>query len=149
MKKIIAVLVFILFLISGCSNSKKDSDTAQAQKIIDYHKKKFESLPLSGNLINGRREIEVKAYQYRWDPDTIVVKKGEKIKMTVEAVDVPHGFEIEGVQIPGLNIDEPIKKNEKRTVEFTANEAGSWDLVCTTYCGPGHAGMKGKYVVKE
>ena len=145
MKKIILIIALAL-LLSACST---DEDAIKAQKIIKYHKEKYDSLPLSGKLVDGIREIEVKAYQFRWDPDTIVVKKGEKIRFIVESMDLPHGFEIEGISIPGWNQDKSINKGEKAVIELAAAEAGTWDIVCTAYCGPGHGDMKGKYIVRE
>ena len=151
MKRIIAILTFtLLLLLASCSSTnQQDLDIEKAQKIMDYNKKKFDNLALSGKVVNGIRQIDLKSYQYSFDPDTIVVKKGEKIRLTIDVVDVPHGFEIEGMHIPGWDINEPLKKGEKKTAEFTADDAGSWDMVCTTYCGPGHSGMKGKFIVKE
>ena len=148
MKKIFAILLLSIFFISACA-PKEDEDTLKAKKLTGYHKKKFDNLPLSGKIINGVREIEVKAIQYRWEPDTIVVKKGEKIRFIVETIDVQHGFELEGIVIPGWDPDKAIKKGGKTILEINADEAGAWDLVCTIYCGPGHTGMKGKYIVRE
>jgi|GEM_PF-3282510 cytochrome c oxidase subunit 2 len=146
MKKILLILVVALF-VSSCSS--QDQDASKAKKIIDYHKKKFDSLPLSGRVADGVREIEVKGSQYEWQPENIVVKKGEKIRLIVTSLDVPHGFEIEGIIIPNWNVDNLIKKNEKAVLEFTADEAGVWDTVCTGYCGPGHGTMKKKFIVRE
>ena len=148
MRKIIAFLFMAVFLVSACA-TKEDEDTIKARKIIEYHKNKFDSLPLSGKIVDGVREIEVKAIKYRWEPDTIVVKKGEKIRFIIEAVDVPHGFELEGIVIPGWGPEKAVRKEDKTILEVMADEAGAWDMVCTVYCGPGHTGMKGKYIVKN
>src|SRR3989338_6153608 len=112
MKKIIAFLFIIIFLLSSCS-PKEDQDTSKAKKIIEYNKKKFDSLTLSGKVVDGAREIEVKGSQYEWQPENIAVKKGEKIRLLVTSLDVPHGFEIEGFVIPGWDVDNLIKKGEK------------------------------------
>ena len=148
MKKVLLILITLVFLVSACS-PKEDEDTLKAKKIIEYHKKKFDSFPLSGKIIDGVREIEVKSIQYRWEPDTIVVKKGEKIRFIIETVDAPHGFELEGIVIPSWDPEKAIRKGDKTILEVTADEAGIWDMVCTIYCGPGHVGMKGKYIVKN
>src|SRR3989339_27502 len=74
--------------------------------------------------------------------------KYHKNKLVVESLDVPHGFEIEGIVIPGWNPDNLIRKGGKAVLEFTAEEAGVWGVVCTGYCGPGHAGMRRKYIVR-
>ena len=148
MKKTISILIILAFLVSACAQ-KEDGDTLKAKKIIEYHKNKFDNLPLSGKVVDGIREIQVKAFQYGWEPENIVVKKEEKIRFVIETADVPHGFELEGIVIPGWDIDKAIKKEDKVILEVNAEEAGAWDLVCTVYCGPGHLGMRGKYIVKE
>jgi cytochrome c oxidase subunit 2 len=145
---LVIVFIFFALLISSCSK-KEDEDTMKARKIIEYHMRKFDSLPLSGELVNGVRQIEVKGSQYTWEPENIVVQRGEKIKLIVTSADVWHGFELEGISIPGWDPDKLIKKGENAVIEFVAQEAGVWDVVCTGYCGPGHATMKRKYVVKE
>src|SRR3989338_8631850 len=134
MKKILLVLFTLVFLVSACS-PKEDEDTLKAKKIIEYHKKKFGNLPLSGKIVDGVREIEVKSIQYRWEQDTIVVKKGEKIRFIIETVDVPHGFELEGIVIPDWDPEKAVTKGNKTILEVTADEAGTWDMVCTVYCG--------------
>lgn len=147
MKRIIIFLLIAVFLIGACS--RDDEDTAKARKIIEYHKNKFDSLPLSGKTVNGVREIEVKGSQYEWQPENIVVKKGEKIRLLVTSLDVPHGFEIEGILIPGWDVDRFVRKGDTAVLEFTAEEEGVWDTVCTGYCGPGHGTMKRKFIVRE
>lgn len=147
MKKIIPTLTLMLFLLSACSF--EGTDAAKAKKLIDYHKKKFDSLPLSGKIVDGAREINVKGSQYEWEPENIVVSKDDKVRLIVESIDVPHGFEIEGIQIPGWNPDNLIKEGDKATLEFVAEEAGVWETVCTGYCGPGHGTMKRKFIVRE
>ncbi|MBS3100727.1 cupredoxin domain-containing protein [Candidatus Woesearchaeota archaeon] len=158
MKKLFMALALIFVFISACA-PKEDKDAINAKKLIEYHKKKFDSLPLSGKIANGVREIGVKAFQYGWEPESIVVKKGEKVRFIVETADVPHGFELEGIIIPGWDPDKSVrkgwdpdksvKKGDKTILEINAEEAGVWDMVCTAYCGPGHTGMKGKYIVKN
>src|SRR3989338_4076237 len=136
MKKILLILVVLVFLVSACS-PKENEDTLKAKKIIEYHKTKFDSLPLSGKIVDGAREIEVKSIQYRWEPDTIVVKKGEKVRFVIESIDTPHGFELEGIQIPNWDVEKAVRKDDKVILEVKADEAGAWDMVCTVYCGPG------------
>jgi|SRR3989338_562985 len=148
MKKIILILMLAIVFMSACA-SKEDEDTTKARKLIEYHKAKFDSLPLSGAMVDGIREIEVKGSQYEWQPENIVVNKGDRIRMTVTSLDVPHGFEIEGLVIPGWSPDNLIRAGEKAILEFTAEEAGVWDTVCTGYCGPGHGEMKRKFIVRE
>jgi cytochrome c oxidase subunit II len=148
MKKIIIALGLLLVLINACSPAESQ-DTVKARKIIEYHKSKFDNLQLSGKIVEGVREIEVKAMQYSWEPENIVVQKGEDIRFIVGNSDVPHGFELEGIQIPGWDPDTIIKKGDKKIIELNAKDAGEWEIKCTVYCGPGHGGMAGRFIVRE
>jgi heme/copper-type cytochrome/quinol oxidase subunit 2 len=42
-----------------------------------------------------------------------------------------------------------VKKGQKTEINFVAEKAGEFAIVCSVYCGPGHAEMKGKLIVKE
>ena len=56
MKKAVLILLLVVFLFSACS-PKEDEDALKAKKIIDYHKKKFDNLPLNGKIMDGVMEI--------------------------------------------------------------------------------------------
>ena len=148
-KTIFAIFVLSLVFINACNKVSEDTDTPNAKKLLAYNKEKFDKLPLTGNLVNGVREIEVKGFQFNWEPANIVVKKGEKLKIIVESMDVPHGFELEGLVIPNYDINKLILPGKKEVIEFTPQDAGTWDMVCTGYCGQGHATMKGLFIVRE
>ncbi len=143
--------IFLLLLavpslaLSGCSF---DSSTVQAKKIIQYHEEKYKDADPSGTVIDGVRVITLKAYQFYFSPSTIVANKGDRVRLVVSAEDVPHGFEIEGLKIPGYNIETVIRPGFPVAIEFTADERGVWEIICTIYCGFGHSGMKGTFVVK-
>lgn len=61
---------------------------------------------------------------------------------------VSHGFEIEGYEIPGLDIDTVIRKGTPLVLEFTADETGVWEFICTIFCGFGHSTMRGIFVIR-
>lgn len=147
MKKLIFILSILAALIGSCSSI--DSDAVKAKKIIEFHKVKFNNLPLSGAVVGGIREIGINGSQYTWEPENVVLKKGETARLIVQTNDIQHGFEVEGLQIPNWDYDTIIKKGDKQIIEFTPDEAGTWDMACTVYCGPGHNGMKGKFIVRE
>jgi cytochrome c oxidase subunit II len=134
-----------MLIFTGCSNGDNES---KAQKLIDYQATKYDSSQPSGKLVQGVREIDVTATKFFWEPNMIVVNEGEKVRLKIATIDVPHGFEIEGLQIPGYDINTKIEKGKPITVEFEATEKGSWDVLCTIYCGAGHGSMKAKFIIK-
>jgi len=145
----IMLLVFLVpvLLLSGCSTSA-GNDLVKAKKLLQYHADKYKDSEATGTLENGVRTIYVKAYQFYFEPTTIIVNKGEKIRLIISAEDVPHGFEIEGFEIPGYEIDTVIRKGMPLTLEFIADEKGVWEFICSIYCGFGHSTMRGVFVIR-
>jgi cytochrome c oxidase subunit II len=146
---LILLLIVPMLILSGCgSRADVDLNTIKAQKLIEYHSDKYKDEKATGELIDGVRHINIKAYQFYFEPTTIIVNKGEKIKLTIEAMDIPHGFEIEGFEIPDYDINTKIRPGFPLEVEFLADEIGVWEFICSIYCGFGHSVMKGTFVVR-
>jgi len=82
------------------------------------------------------REITITGTEFSFNPSTISVTKGEKIRLT---------FKNSGTVIHNLNIDElsiatkTIPAGETDVVEFTADKSGTF----TYYCGVGSHRAKG------
>lgn len=100
-------------------------------------------LPLSGTVKDGVREITVTAKKYEFSPDPIGVKQGEKVRLKITATDTDHGF---GVQ--EYKIDQKLPVGKEQIVEFTADQAGTFVVKCTVFCGFGHGSMKGQLIVQ-
>jgi cytochrome c oxidase subunit 2 len=99
---------------------------------------------LSGVVENGLRVIEVKASQYKFEPDPIVVKLGERVRLVVTSADVAHG-----IAIDDFNVNLSVPEKQTKEVEFTADKKGTFHAHCSVYCGTGHARMHGAFIVKE
>ena len=79
-----------------------------------------------------------------FQPDVIRVKKGEKVRIVVEGMDVVHGFAIKGL---GIDLG-AIEVGEKKVVEFVADKEGVYVFKCTIMCSPQHNFMKGIIIVE-
>jgi heme/copper-type cytochrome/quinol oxidase subunit 2 len=88
------------------------------------------------------KTINMTAQQWSFTPSTITVKKGQKVKLVVESVDVDHGLFI-------MDINTELKAGTTSVIEFTANEVGTFSFLCSVQCGSGHGGMRGTLVVEE
>jgi cytochrome c oxidase subunit II len=99
-------------------------------------------LQLSGHIEHGVRIIEVQAFKYGYNPDPIVIKAGEKVKLLLTSKDVTHGF-----GIADLNINVKIPPKKTTTFEFVVKKAGSYRIYCTVFCGLGHPTMHGTLVI--
>ncbi|WP_020620191.1 cupredoxin domain-containing protein [Paenibacillus daejeonensis] len=71
------------------------------------------------------KELEV----YRWDPGSIRVNKGEKVQLRITGVNgQTHPFVIEGLGIKG-----EVRKGETTVVDFKADRAGTYPILCLTH----------------
>ena len=89
------------------------------------------------------RVIEVTAKKYDFVPSTIEVQQGERVVLRVTSTDRLHGI---GIKKFGVNREVP--RGKTVDVEFVANEAGTFPVLCTEDCGKGHDDMTGTLVVK-
>jgi cytochrome c oxidase subunit II len=97
---------------------------------------------LSGQVKHAVRIIEVESFKYGYNPDPIVVKAGEKVKLLLTSKDVTHGFAITDL---GINVKVP--PNKTTVFEFVPKKIGTYKIYCTVYCGLGHGNMHGTLVV--
>lgn len=89
------------------------------------------------------KEFKITANNFAFDPATITVKKGDKVKLIVTSADVDHGMAIKE-----YNINTKVNKGKTETIEFTADKAGEFEIYCSVFCGSGHKSMKGKLIVQ-
>jgi nitrosocyanin len=89
--------------------------------------------------------IEVKGNKI-WTPSFFVVKKGDKVKITLinTAESGVHAFEIDGYPSTKASVNNKEGDNSK-TVEFTADKAGIFRIFCPMHAG--HVG--GQLLVLE
>ncbi|MEK6567413.1 MAG: DUF1573 domain-containing protein [Candidatus Omnitrophota bacterium] len=115
----------------------------EAKVIAVENPQKNENTPFSGSLEDGVRVVELKASQYKFAPDPIVVKKGERVRLVAKSLDVGHG-----ISIPEFKLNLSIPAGKESTVEFSADKEGTFTSYCSVYCGTGHGKMQGKLIVK-
>ena len=89
--------------------------------------------------IPEEREVKtfrIDAYSYGYDPQTIEVDKGDKVKILVNNTDTLHGISIPEFEVSG-----------DQRLEFVADKKGSFTWDCANYCGIGHRSMTGTLIV--
>jgi len=82
--------------------------------------------------------------QWEYLPKEITVPVGSKVTFYVTSPDVQHGFKIQNTN---ANFQVVPGQVSKLTVEF--KEAGTYNYICTEYCGSGHAVMYGAVIVTK
>ena len=106
-----------------------------------YALKRSQAAPFSGgsNLVNGKvKEFSIKSFtefvdgkpKPQFDPNQIVVNKGDVVRLKVTVTKGVHNFNIDE-----YNIHQDTMLNQEATVEFTADKAGEFVYYCSM---PGH-----------
>lgn len=135
---IVALFFAVVLFAFSCSRS------ADPRAGADQPEAEREEAPLSGEVVDGVRVVEVKARQFAFEPSTIVVRRGERVRLDVTSEDVAHG-----IGIAAFDIDRTLPPNQTQAIEFTADQLGYHDFRCSVYCGAGHADMRGELRVVE
>jgi mono/diheme cytochrome c family protein len=74
-----------------------------------------------------------------WQPDTIRVNLGERVRLRISSPDVVHGFAVPAL---GINVDEILPGHEEE-VDFVASRVGRFPFACTRWCSVDHWRMRG------
>lgn len=89
------------------------------------------------------KEFDLTARQWEFNPPTITVDQGDKVKLNIESLDVAHG-----IALPEFNVSADLAPGQTTTVEFVADKTGSFTFFCNVLCGSGHQDMKGTLIVQ-
>lgn len=148
MKKIVLLLVLSIFLISACAQQKveKPEDLVGQGTPVPEQETQQETeqqTQQETQQSTSIKEFTMTAKQFTFTPESIEVNKGDKVRLIVTSLDVPHGF-----SIPEYGINERLDPGKPVTIEFTADKEGTFTAFCSVFCGSGHSNMKGKLIVR-
>ena len=98
----------------------------------------------------GAMPVEVTARQWSWlfryangrEDDILRVPLGRPVALSMTSLDVLHCL-----YIPAFRIKEDCVPGMKTHLWFDADEAGTYEVFCTEYCGVGHSHMRSQVVV--
>lgn len=90
----------------------------------------------------GPREIEITAQRFRFTPDVIPLRVGEPVLLLIKALDFAHGF-----YVPDLDQRVDLVPGRVVRLALTPRAAGTLAFVCDNFCGDGHEGMDGHFIV--
>lgn len=107
----------------------------------------------------AEREIEILARQFAYEPHRIVVDSGDVLRLRLVALDVVHGFYLEGHDLeaelrPGrlpFRVRHPSRGDDFEEVEevrIVAGRPGKYRFRCSVTCGTLHPFMQGELVIR-
>ncbi len=95
-------------------------------------------------LAAPEQEIQIKAKRYEFMPNEITLKKGVPVVLELTSLDRLHGF-----NCPAFKIRGDVKPHQITRISFTPDQVGTFEFHCDNFCGSGHEGMTGKFIVTE
>ncbi|OCA90780.1 hypothetical protein A8F94_02585 [Bacillus sp. FJAT-27225] len=122
---IIFILVAGLALVSAASWwLLKAGDTVVINQQTGIREIHMVTGEFASTMKNGKK-IEA----YRWDPGTIFIEKGEKVRLVIYGVNgQEHPFRIENTTIKGT-----VKKGEETAVDVSFDKEGVYRLICEVH----------------
>ncbi len=94
-------------------------------------------------IVAGEKyDVYILAKTWQYLPAEISIPAGASVTFYVTSMDVQHGFKIQDTNV---NFQVVPGQVSKLTVKFT--KAGTYNFICTEYCGAAHAAMAGKIIV--
>jgi heme/copper-type cytochrome/quinol oxidase subunit 2 len=91
----------------------------------------------------NRREFTLTARDFHFSPDRIEVGQDDLVKLTVQSADVAYSFTIKEYRV-----SRRIPAGGSTTVEFRADQPGTFAFYSDMTSDPRHAQMRGQLVVR-
>ena len=88
------------------------------------------------------------ARSWSFSPREIVVNEGDSVTLNISVPEYDgstHGFFLDHYMDGVLTIG----RGQTQTINFIANEPGTFSFLCTFYCGSGHDSMSGSLMVNS
>lgn len=110
---------FVLNMNKSTTNTLNENVSPTASPVSES-----EATPPATNVT----EITIEGEEFEFTPSQITVKKGEKVKLTFKNTGkFPHDYVITDLNIATKRI----QPGEEDTVEFTPNETGEFQFICS------------------
>jgi len=97
---------------------------------------------------NGVVEVWMNVIRSHFTPDIVTAKVGDKVIIhltnTEQTADATHGF-----AVPTKNVIVSLDPGESTTVEFVADQPGTYSFYCTEFCSALHLEMQGWLIVEK
>jgi len=102
------------------------------------------TVPADAMLVKVTARMWTWSFQYENGKQsaTLNLPVGKPVKLSITSVDMLHSL-----SIPAFRVKEDAVPGRETYLWFLPDEAGSYDLFCTEYCGTGHSAMTSKVIV--
>jgi heme/copper-type cytochrome/quinol oxidase subunit 2 len=92
----------------------------------------------------NRREFSMTARDYRFTPDRLEVMQDDLVKVTITSADVAYSFTIDQYRV-----SKRIPAGGSSTIEFRADQPGTFDFYSNMTSDERHTKMRGQLIVRR
>jgi plastocyanin len=118
---------------------------AKTIPVFQAEEEQIREITIVTNEIAAETEDGKKLEVYRWDPGTIYVRKGEKVRLRFFGIKgEEHSFMIEGTDVQGT-----IKKGKETVITARFDKKGIYPLICITHHDHERQGPMVAYIVVD
>jgi cytochrome c oxidase subunit 2 len=104
----------------------------------------FTAAPQDPTTVPAPREIAVVAKRFAFEPASIEVVEGERVRLRVSSADGVHGLQIRRFRVNKLIP----RGGQEVMIDFVAGAPGRYEILCSEECGDGHDSMAGILIVR-
>jgi len=95
------------------------------------------------------RVFNVTASQWEFNPNPIVVNKGDTVVLRITATfEKDPTFRQHGFLLEVYGIEKVLDAGTTVEVKFVADKTGTFNFFCTIFCGVGHSTMRAQFIVR-
>ena len=123
---LILAVVGVYFLFNKPSTTATDTNTANVQTTVDEQEEP-EPVTEEATQIQNEVKIVIEGSPYKFSPNTIMAKVGDKVTVEFKNVEGIHDFKIDEFNAA----TKVIQAGETDTVSFTVDKAGVFEFYCS------------------
>lgn len=144
MKKTYIIIIVLVLIVLGVLFFTGRGSKLEAPTVINDINKENEktestspvsnTMPILGAdsevkemVVVGVKEFTVSGQNFSFIPNSITVKKGDKVKITFKNIEGFHNLAIDEFNV----VTKTIKNGEEESVEFIADKVGSFEYYCS------------------
>ena len=132
--KFLILAITALIFVAGCTYSDSSSN--------DQTPTQDDAQPNNREVTGEVKEFTIRESNFRLDPETITVNKGDTVRITVINNEGMHNLFIEGYD----ERTSTVSAGNTEIIEFVADEAGTFDMWCEVGSHRS-SGMEGTLIV--
>ncbi len=100
-------------------------------------------------IVPPGEDVFIAGTRFFWEGLPVVLEAGQEYQIHLGSFDVQHGFSVRPEDSLSQQINLQIFPDREWVVPMTFEEPGTYRVICTEFCGPGHNGMSGRFEVIE